>query len=124
MLRSNDQVHVLVRKQDYRLDPLSTWDTLGFRGTCSAGFQLTAAGSVDQILPVPFEDILSQTMHPFSHIVWASLWSGIAADAVNRRVHSSGPRRGRILALCRRRRSASPKSTACCRRCATPSRRR
>lgn len=80
---SSDQVHVLVSKKDYRLDPISTWDTLGFRGTCSAGFQLTASGSADQIIPVPFEDILSQTMHPFSHIVWASLWSGIAADAVN-----------------------------------------
>ena len=22
-------------------------------------------------------------MHPFAHIVWASLWSGIATDAVN-----------------------------------------
>jgi acyl-CoA dehydrogenase len=33
---------------------------------------------------VPFSEILSETMHPVSHIVWASLWSGIAADAVNR----------------------------------------
>ena len=23
-------------------------------------------------------------MHPYSHIVWGSLWSGIATDAVNR----------------------------------------
>ena len=80
---SNDQVHVLVSKPDYCLEPISAWDTLGFRGTCSAGFLLTATGGADQIIPAPFEDILSQTMHPFSHIVWASLWSGIAADAVN-----------------------------------------
>ncbi|MBI3900085.1 MAG: acyl-CoA/acyl-ACP dehydrogenase [Gammaproteobacteria bacterium] len=80
---ASDQVQVLVRKEDYQLDPISGWDTLGFRGTCSCGFVLTATGASEQVLPVPFADILSQTMHPFSHIVWASLWSGIAADAVN-----------------------------------------
>jgi len=79
-----DQVHVLVHKADTTLDPLSTWDTLGFRGTCSSGFVLRASGASDQIIPVPFADILSETMHPFSHIVWASLWTGIAADAVNK----------------------------------------
>jgi acyl-CoA dehydrogenase len=80
---SSDQVHVLVRKPDVRLEPISSWDTLGFRGTCSSGFVLSSEGETDQILPVPFDDILSQTMHPYSHIVWASLWLGIAADAVN-----------------------------------------
>jgi acyl-CoA dehydrogenase len=79
----SDQVQVLVRDQDYRLEPLSTWDTLGFRGTCSSGFVLTCAGATAQVLPTPFEDILSETMHPFAHIVWSSLWSGIASSAVN-----------------------------------------
>jgi acyl-CoA dehydrogenase len=79
---SSDQVHVLVDRSDYQLEPLSTWDTLGFRGTCSLGFVLRSAGEIDQVLPVPFADILSDTMHPFSHIVWASVWSGIAGDAV------------------------------------------
>ena len=81
---ASEQVHVLVRRGDYTAEPLSGWDTLGFRGTCSSGFTLTAHGSTDQILPTPFADILAQTMHPFSHIVWSSLWSGIATDAVNR----------------------------------------
>jgi acyl-CoA dehydrogenase len=81
---ASDQVHVLVKKNDYQLEPLSTWDTLGFRGTCSLGFVLTSEGRIEQVIPVPFEDILSQTMHPVSHIVWSSLWLGIAADAVNR----------------------------------------
>lgn len=80
---ASDQVQVLVRKDDYKLEPISGWDTLGFRGTCSAGFVLSSEGSVDQVLPVPFADILSETMHPFSHIVWGSLWLGIAASAVN-----------------------------------------
>lgn len=81
---ASDQAHVLVRRGEYRAEPLSTWDTMGFRGTCSSGFTLTSHGSTDQILPTPFNDILSQTMHPYSHIVWAALWTGIATDAVNR----------------------------------------
>jgi acyl-CoA dehydrogenase len=80
---ASDQVHVLVRKSDYQLEPLSTWDTLGFRGTCSLGFVLRSCGSADQVIPAPFADILSETMHPVSHIVWASLWCGIARDAIN-----------------------------------------
>jgi acyl-CoA dehydrogenase len=80
---ANEQVHVMVRKGEYTAVPISTWDTMGFRGTCSSGFELSSTGSVEQILPQPFNEILSQTMHPFSHIVWGSLWAGIAMDAVN-----------------------------------------
>jgi acyl-CoA dehydrogenase len=80
---ASEQVHVLVRRGDFQAEPLSTWDTLGFRGTCSLGFTVTAHGKAEQILPTPFADILAQTMHPFSHIVWSSLWVGIATDAVN-----------------------------------------
>ncbi len=80
---ANEQVHVMVRKGEYTAVPLSNWDTMGFRGTCSSGFELTSSGNVEQILPGAFSDILGQTMHPYSHIVWGSLWSGIAMDAVN-----------------------------------------
>ncbi len=81
---ANEQVHVMIRRGEYEAVPLSNWDTLGFRGTCSSGFTVTARGHVDQILPTGFDAILSQTMHPYSHIVWGALWTGIAADAVNR----------------------------------------
>jgi acyl-CoA dehydrogenase len=80
----SDQVLLLVRRGEFSTEALSTWDTMGFRGTCSLGFTLSAQGSMDQILPAPFNDILVQTMHPYSHIVWGALWTGIAADAVNR----------------------------------------
>ncbi|HED35457.1 MAG TPA: acyl-CoA dehydrogenase [Gammaproteobacteria bacterium] len=79
----SDQVHLLLHKEQYSLEQISDWDALGFRGTCSAGFIVTAKGHDEQILPVPFADILSQTMHPFAHITWSALWLGIAADAVN-----------------------------------------
>ncbi len=78
----SDQVGVLIARDQYTAEPISDWDTLGFRGTCSSGFEVNAHASEQQIMPVSFNDILSQTMHPYSHIVWASLWTGIAASAV------------------------------------------
>lgn len=80
----NDQVLVLLRKGDYTLDRTGTWDTLGMRGTCSPGFRVTASAPEEQILPAPFADIASQTMVPFSHILWSSCWLGIATAAVTR----------------------------------------
>jgi acyl-CoA dehydrogenase len=79
-----DQVHVLVTKKDYTLKRLSDWDTMGFRGTCSCGFVLTAKCNPEQVIPVPYAEIHSKTMHPYSHSVWASLWLGIAGEAVSR----------------------------------------
>lgn len=79
-----DQVQVLLHRGEFTVEPLSGWDTLGFRGTCSSGFTLTARGDAEQILPCSFADILSRTMHPFSHVVWSALWAGLAFDAMNR----------------------------------------
>lgn len=80
----SDQVLVLVRKEDYKLTQTTSWDTLGMRGTCSPGFKLESAGSEEQIIPGSFADSSAQTMVPYSHILWSSLWWGIAADAVAR----------------------------------------
>jgi acyl-CoA dehydrogenase len=80
---ASDQVITLVRSGEYELDPFTTWDTLGFRGTCSIGFKVKATGAEEQIVPTPFADIASATMLPVSHLVWTSLWSGLATDAVN-----------------------------------------
>jgi acyl-CoA dehydrogenase len=52
------------------------------RGTCSPPFLLRASGGVEQIMETPFGDIASQTMVPFSHILWANCWLGIATAAV------------------------------------------
>ena len=79
-----DQVLVLVRRGDYRLEPTGSWDAMGMRGTCSPGFRLDSSGSLEQVLPVPFADIAAQSMVPYSHVLWASLWWGIAADALAR----------------------------------------
>jgi acyl-CoA dehydrogenase len=81
---NNDQVLVLVRKADYTLEKKGEWDALGMRGTCSPPFKMTSEGLADQILGQPFSDIASHTMVPFSHILWASCWLGIATSAVTR----------------------------------------
>ncbi|WP_118178996.1 acyl-CoA dehydrogenase family protein [Paraburkholderia phosphatilytica] len=67
-----------------RLEKRNGWDSMGMRGTCSEGFRLTADGVAGQILPTPFALIADQTMLPVSHILWASVWTGVATDAVNR----------------------------------------
>jgi len=79
----SDQVLVLVRRAETKLEKKGEWDTLGMRGTCSLGFMLRAEGDIGQILPAPFAEISAQTMHPVSHIVWTSAWLGIATSAVS-----------------------------------------
>jgi acyl-CoA dehydrogenase len=80
----SDQVLVLARKADLTLEQTGTWDTLGMRGTCSHGFKLRATGHCSQILGEEFATIASHTMVPFSHILWAGLWLGIASGAISR----------------------------------------
>lgn len=81
---SSDQSLVLVRREDARLTQTTTWDTLGMRGTCSPGFRLESSGPIEHVLPEPYADISAQTMVPYAHTLWSSLWWGIASDAVRR----------------------------------------
>lgn len=81
---ANDQSLILVKKGDYTLECRGAWDTLGMRGTCSPPFLMTASGSSTQIMADSFGDIASQTMVPFSHILWANCWLGIATAAVSK----------------------------------------
>lgn len=81
---AGDQVLVYLEKDDYALTPTSDWDTLGMRGTCSPGGQLSARGPVERIVPGGFADSSAQTMVPYSHILWSALWWGIASDAISR----------------------------------------
>jgi acyl-CoA dehydrogenase len=81
---SSDQVLVAFTKDDYTLKPSLEWETLGMRGTCSAGFELKATGSPQQIFPEAYDKIHAQTMTPVAHLCWSSVWAGIAAAAVDR----------------------------------------
>jgi acyl-CoA dehydrogenase len=80
----SDQVLVLLKKGDYVLERTGVWDTLGMRGTCSPGFSLSSTGPKEQIVPGSFADSSSATMVPFSHVLWAGVWLGIATDATAR----------------------------------------
>ena len=81
---ASDQVLVAFFKSDYSLTRLQGWDALGMRGTCSEGYTLKASGSAEQIIPEPYETIHTRTMVPFAHLLWGSVWTGIAAGATAR----------------------------------------
>ncbi len=80
----SDQVLVVVLRDQCSLEKTSNWDTLGMRGTCSEGFRLQVSGPAAQVLPRPFAEISSRSMLATSHLLWASLWYGIALSAVHR----------------------------------------
>jgi len=77
-----DQVLVLSYQKDCTLIKISEWDTLGFRGTCSAGYKIKAQVPKNHIFPTPFSKILNDTMQPIAHIYWSSVWLGMANLAV------------------------------------------
>ena len=81
---ASDQVLVAFFKSDYTLTRLQGWDALGMRGTCSEGYTLKASASAEQIIPEPYENIHTRTMVPFAHLLWGSVWTGIAASATAR----------------------------------------
>jgi acyl-CoA dehydrogenase len=80
----SDQVLLAITKDDYTLEHSLGWETLGMRGTCSAGFELKFKGSAEQIFPEAYDKIHAQTMTPVAHLCWSSTWAGIAAAAVER----------------------------------------
>jgi acyl-CoA dehydrogenase len=80
---SDQQMAVLVSGQ-YRLERTSTWDALGMRGTCSDGFVLSGEAPCKQIFASDFADIAQQSMLATAHLLWSSVWFGIASDALGR----------------------------------------
>jgi acyl-CoA dehydrogenase len=80
----SDQVLLAITKDDYTLERNVEWETLGMRGTCSAGFELKFRGSSAQIFPEGYDKIHAQTMTPVAHLCWSSAWAGIAAASVER----------------------------------------
>src|SRR5579859_2075279 len=80
----SDQVLLAITRDDYSLTKSVEWETLGMRGTCSAGFELKFKGTSDQIFPEGYDKIHAQTMTPVAHLCWSSAWAGIAAASVER----------------------------------------
>jgi acyl-CoA dehydrogenase len=80
----NDQVLVVCRPPELELEQVGEWKAIGFRGTCSPGFILRAAGDAALILDDPYADLSTRTMLPMAHILWSSLWLGIATATLDR----------------------------------------
>ena len=81
---ASDQVLLALTKDNYTLERSLEWETLGMRGTCSAGFELKASAAAEQVFPEAYDKIHAQTMTPVAHLCWSSVWAGIAAAAVER----------------------------------------
>ncbi len=80
----SDQVMVLHSREATDLVVTGAWDTLGMRGTCSPGFTVRTEVAAEQVLDEPFAEMMSQTIVPVSHILWANVWLGIAIEAFER----------------------------------------
>lgn len=81
---SSDQVLCVLLRDQIQMERVSTWDALGMRGTCSHGFRYKATAPLEQILPRPFADIAAESMVAASHLLWSSVWCGVASDALAR----------------------------------------
>ena len=81
---AGDQVLLVCPAGTTQLERTSTWDVLGFRGTCSPGFMLSARTARTNVLPIDYATIAAGTMLPASHTLWASVWLGIADAAVRK----------------------------------------
>ncbi|WP_159996708.1 acyl-CoA dehydrogenase family protein [Roseomonas sp. 18066] len=79
-----DQVLWLLGPDDYTLERTGGWETMGMRGTRSEAFVVRARAGAEQALSTGFGSIATETMTPVTHILWAGLWIGIAADALDR----------------------------------------
>lgn len=81
---ASDQRLLICRTDAIVLSQTSTWDTMGLRGTCSNGWILDAETTADAVFRDDYATISAQTVLPVSHVLWASVWVGIAASAAER----------------------------------------
>ena len=57
---ASDQVLCVFFREDYTLETVSGWETLGMRGTCSDGFLFKGEAPAKQIFPKRHETKLSE----------------------------------------------------------------
>jgi acyl-CoA dehydrogenase len=81
---ASDQILLACPAADTVLERTSSWDVMGFRGTCSPGYVLKVRTSASHVLPNSYAEILDTTMLPASHTLWAAVWLGIADAALSK----------------------------------------
>lgn len=79
-----DQVLLVCPVADTTLERTTTWDVMGFRGTCSPGYILKTRTSIANLIPAEYATISGATMLPVSHILWSSVWLGMADGALHK----------------------------------------
>lgn len=79
-----DQVFVACRKPAVQLEPISDWDTLGLRGTCSAGYRLLAEIDPTYVFPVPFASVANDGGGQVFQLMVSGTWVGLAEAAAAR----------------------------------------
>jgi acyl-CoA dehydrogenase len=80
----DDQVAVFAPRAAVEMEQRGDWDPMGMRGTVSPPFAVRATVTAGYVLPEPFGRIASRALVPWSHILWASCWHGLAQEAVAR----------------------------------------
>jgi acyl-CoA dehydrogenase len=80
---SSDQRMLICAKGDYTLEKTAVWHGLGLRGTASDSFIITAETAEDMLLDDPYGTISAHTALPAAHLLWASVWLGIASSAAD-----------------------------------------
>ena len=94
----SDQVLVLCRPPGSSSRQIERVGHPRVPGDLQPGFQLAGRGRRRHVLDDPFADISSRTMLPVSHVLWSSVWLGLAAAAVDRArrfVQAEGPQEAR-----------------------------
>jgi acyl-CoA dehydrogenase len=94
----SDQVLVWALKDEVELEKLGGWDTMGLRGTCSPPFKLGVDVPAENLIDAPFGVIASHRMVPWSHLLWAACWEGIASCAFDKAVRASRKKARKNLA--------------------------
>lgn len=85
---SSDQVFVYAAKEDLKLEKLGEWDTMGMRGTCSPPFRVEVDVPAENVSEAPFGVLSSYRMEPWSLVLWAAAWEGIATSAYDKATHA------------------------------------
>lgn len=79
----SDQLMLICPKAEFHLEKTGTWQALGLRGTASDSFILTSETSEENLLDDDYGTISAHTALPTAHLLWSSVWLGIAASAAD-----------------------------------------
>jgi acyl-CoA dehydrogenase len=79
-----DQVFCILRRPAFSLSATSEWDTLGLRGTCSRGFDLTASVDPDLVFAEPFATVANDGGGQARQLLLSAVWVGLAEAAAAR----------------------------------------